>query len=79
MTTRGERSTSNMNEPTVNGLLIAAVTGLAGVVTFLWKQISDNHKSIVTKLTDCEEDREELWKTLYTIHPAAKTAKELDR
>ena len=67
-----------IEEPTVNGLLIAAVTSLAGVVAFLWKQVNDNCKGIQEKLADCEEDREELWKTLYQIHPAAKSAKELD-
>ena len=58
-------------------ILLGAISTLAGVITFLWKQVSDNHKAVYTKLTDCEDDREELWRTLYQIHPAAKSAKDI--
>jgi len=50
-----------MIDPTVSGLLIAAVTGLGSVVAFLWKQIADNHKSALESKKDCEQDRERLW------------------
>jgi len=50
-----------MIDPTVSGLLIAAVTALAGVVTFLWKQISEHHKHALASKAECEEDRERLW------------------
>lgn len=54
-------------------MMIAAITTLSGVVTFLWKQVSDNHKAVYAKLTDCESDREELWKMMHAIHPASKS------
>jgi len=50
-----------MIDPTVSGLLIAAVTALGSVVAFLWKQIADNHKSALASKKDCEQDRERLW------------------
>jgi len=43
-----------MSDPTTNGMLIAAITALAGVVTFLWKQLYSNH-------IECKEDRKALW------------------
>jgi len=56
-------------------ILLGAISALAGVITFLWKQVSDNHKAVYAKLTDCEQDREELWKAMYSIHPAAREIK----
>ena len=67
-----------MEEPTVNGLLIAAVTGLAGVVTFLYKQQQNRFNDMVQRHDECDDDRRKLWKALYAIHPAAKELKEVD-
>ena len=66
-----------MGDPTVNGLLIAAVTSLAGVVTYLWKQLSTHYKELKAEHRECVEDREKLWKAMYSIHPASKEIKEL--
>ena len=67
-----------MEEPTVNGLLIAAVTGLAGCVTFLYKQQQNRFNDMVTRHDECDDDRRKLWKALYSIHPAAKELREVD-
>jgi hypothetical protein len=66
-----------MADPTVNGLLIAAVTSLAGVVTYLWKQLSNHYAELKAEHHECVDDREKLWKALYSIHPAAREVKEL--
>ena len=68
---------TEMTDPTVNGLLLAAITTLAGVVTYLWKQLTDNYKEIKVKADECEEDRQRLWRAMYSIHPACKEIKEL--
>ena len=49
-------------------MLIAAVTGLGGCVGFLWKQAVDNHQSVMLKLTDCESDREDLWREIANLN-----------
>lgn len=49
-------------------LLITAITGLAGCVAYLWKQAVDNHKAVMFKLTDCEEDRENLWREIANLN-----------
>jgi hypothetical protein len=61
-----------MTDPTVNGLLIAAITTLGSVVAFLWKQLSDHYKELRSDRDECVEDRQRLWKALYQIHPASK-------
>lgn len=66
-----------MAEPTTSGLLIAAVTTLAGVVTYLWKQLTSHYSELKEEHRECVEDRERLWKAMYTIHPASKEIKEL--
>ena len=66
-----------MAEPTTSGLLIAAVTTLAGVVTYLWKQLPSHYAELKEEHRECVEDRERLWKAMYTIHPASKEIKEL--
>ncbi len=66
-----------MAEPTTNGLLIAAITTLAGVVTYLWKQLSSHYSELKSEHRECVEDRERLWKAMYSIHPASKEIKEL--
>jgi hypothetical protein len=66
-----------MAEPTTSGLLIAAVTTLAGVVTYLWKQLTSHYAELKEEHRECVEDRERLWKAMYTIHPASKEIKEL--
>ena len=53
-------------------MLIAAVTGLTGCVGFLWKQQADTHKSVMEKLTDCEGDREDLWKEIAKLNSGVK-------
>ena len=74
-----------MQEPTVASLLIAAVTGLAGVVVFLWKQINEGNKNrevqyveLQARHDECDDDRRKLWRALYSIHPAAKELREVD-
>lgn len=66
-----------MTDPTVNGLLLAAVTSLGGVVAYLWKQLSAHYNELKEQHRECVEDREKLWKAMYSIHPAAKEIKEL--
>jgi hypothetical protein len=66
-----------MAEPTVNGLLISAVTALSGIVTYLWKQHSDHYKELKADRDECISDREKLWKAMYSIHPASKEISEL--
>lgn len=66
-----------MAEPTVSGLLITAITTLSGVVTYLWKQHSDHYKELKENHDDCVNDRERLWKAMYSIHPASKDISEL--
>ncbi len=66
-----------MSDPTVNGLLIAAVTSLAGVVTYLWKQLSSHYAELKVSHEECVNDRQKLWKALYSIHPACKEIKDL--
>jgi len=62
-----------MNDPTMmNTMMIGAVTSLAAVVTFLWKQISDNHKETRAARDECEKDREKLWRALSSISPEIK-------
>jgi hypothetical protein len=58
-------------------VLLAGISALAGVVTYLWKQITDHHKETREARADCEADRERLWKALYAIHPASKELKDL--
>lgn len=65
-----------MAEPTTSGLLIAAITTLAGVVTYLWKQLSSHYAELKAEHRECVEDRERLWKAMYSIHPASKEIKE---
>ena len=64
-----------MAEPTTSGLLIAAITTLAGVVTYLWKQLASHYAELKAEHRECVEDREKLWKAMYTIHPASKEIK----
>ena len=61
-----------MEEPTVNGLLIAAVTGL-GVVTFLHKQQQNRFNDMVQRHDECDYYRRKLWKALYAIHQRQKS------
>jgi len=64
-----------MNDTT---MLLTAIGSLAGVIVFLWKQISSHHQELVDSKKECDEDRErlhgecrQLWKAMYQIHPAA--------
>ena len=57
-------------------MLLAAIASLGAVVTFLWKQISDNHRETREARDECEEDRKRLWQALYQIHPASKELNE---
>ncbi len=66
-----------MTDPTVNGLLIAGITSLGGVVAYLWKQLSSHYTELKQEHRECVEDRQELWKALYSISPAHKNKKEL--
>lgn len=77
MMIRGGRQTNNMTDPTVNGLLIAGITSLAGVVAFLWKQLSSHYAELKEEHRECVEDRQKLWKAMYSIHPACKEIREL--
>ncbi len=54
-----------MTDPTVNGLLLAAVTSLGGVVAYLWKQLSAHYSELKEQHNECVEDREKLWKAMY--------------
>ena len=65
-----------MTDPTVNGLLLAAVTSLGGVVAYLWKQLSAHYNELKEQHKECVDDRERLWKAMYAIHPACKEIKE---
>lgn len=74
-----------METATVPGLLLGAVTSLAGVVVFLWKQLSDHnkeqketYKELQARHDECDDDRRKLWKALYAIYPAAKELNEVD-
>ena len=49
-------------EVTVLRLLMAAVTGLAGIVGLFWKQKESADKEQKAKLTQAEQDRADLYK-----------------
>ena len=66
-----------MADPTVNGLLLAGITSLGGVVAYLWTQLSAHYAELKAEHRECVEDRERLWKAMYSIHPACKEIKEL--
>ena len=66
-----------MTDPTVNGLLLAGITSLGGVVAYLWKQLSSHYSELKAEHRECVEDRQKLWKALYSIHPACKDIDEL--
>ena len=50
---------------------------MAGVVTYLWKQHSDHYKELKENHDECVDDRQKLWKAMYSIHPASKDISEL--
>ena len=66
-----------MTDPTVNGLLLAGITSLGGVVAYLWKQLSSHYSELKAEHRECVEDRQKLWKAMYSIHPACKDIDEL--
>lgn len=51
-------------DPTTIGMLLTAITGLGSAIGVLWRQVTKHFATIEAKLKDCEEDRNDLWKTL---------------
>ena len=45
-------------------ILLAAISALGGVVTFLWRQIMSHYNETKKARDECEYDRTELWKQL---------------
>ena len=65
-----------MTEPTINGLLIAAITTLGGVVGYLWKQLSAQYKEIQDRSQDCDDDRRNLWAQVAILNAEVENCKE---
>ena len=61
-----------LSDPTISGLLTGAVTALSGVIVYLWRQLSSHYAELKADHNECKKDREELWKAMYSIHPAAQ-------
>ena len=53
-----------MKDPTTIGMLLTAMTSLATAIGVLWRQVTRHFAMIEEKLTDCEDDRMDLWKEL---------------
>lgn len=49
---------------TTETLLSGAVTALTSAVVFLFLWFKANHEKVEKRLQDCEDDREQLWKSL---------------
>lgn len=56
-------------------VLATGISTLAGCVAYLWKQQVNHFARVEEKLTDCEEDREDLWKALIAQNPSAIAAR----
>ena len=56
-----------MNMDVVEVLILPAFGALAGVVTALWRQITNTHKTTQEKLDDCEEQGKETTKSLIEL------------
>lgn len=52
---------------TIESLLIAAVTALAGVVVFMWKVLAVQHADLEKEVRECREDREGLHEEVSTL------------
>lgn len=50
-------------------LLTAAITGLAGAIGVLWKQVYAFHRHTEKKLEECEDDRKALWERIAGDEP----------
>ena len=50
-----------MGDPTMTNILLGAVSCLSAVVAFLYKQQVAYHLDTIKRLSECEEDRQELW------------------
>ena len=50
-----------------DGVFMAAITALAGVVAFLWKRIDSTNEQTRKDLKECQDDRERLWKEIARI------------
>ena len=60
-------------DPTMFTVLCTGISALAGCVAYLWKQQSSYFAKVEEKLTDCEEDREDLWRALIAANPSCET------
>lgn len=63
------------SDPTMFTVLATGISTLAGCVAYLWKQQTAHFATVEKKLSDCEEDREDLWKAMIAQNPAAVTAR----
>ena len=59
-------------DPTMFSVLATGISVLAGSVAYLWKQQTNHFVRVEEKLTDCEEDREDLWRALIATNPSAE-------
>lgn len=59
-------------DPTMFSVLATGISVLAGSVAYLWKQQTNHFAKVEEKLTDCEEDREDLWRALIATNPSAE-------
>ncbi len=65
-----------MVELTSNGMLVAAITSLSGVVAYLWRQQAKTHETTYINWLECMQDREELWQKAGDMSNQLKQIKE---
>lgn len=70
-----ETERQEMTEQTILTVVSAVVASMGGVIAFLYRQISEQAKAVQEKLTDCEDDREDLWRFLLTKFPSDEVLK----
>lgn len=60
------------SSPTLVAALMSALGVLGSCVAYLYKLHQDAFKEVKEKLTDCEDDRKDLWRALYRIDPSSR-------
>jgi len=51
-------------DPTMLTIIGTTITGLSTAIGVLWKTIMSHISKLEEKLTECEDDRKELWMTI---------------
>lgn len=57
---------------TLVGILLSGIAALGGALVKLWTKFEQRFTTLEKKLDECEEDRQDLWRSMAKIDPTCK-------